>query len=83
MYLLFIQVLLQETLRNLVSRKMEKELKGIEGIKEINSTSIQDFSSVFVEFETDVDLAEARREVQEAVDRIVKTIFPLTFLTTL
>ncbi|MDX2246418.1 MAG: efflux RND transporter permease subunit [Bacteroidia bacterium] len=57
-------------IENLVSRKIEKELKGLEGIKEINSTSIQDFSSVFVEFETDVDLAEAKREVQEAVNRV-------------
>ena len=56
-------------IENLVSRKIEKELKGVEGIKEINSTSVQDFSSVFVEFETDVDLEEAKREVQEAVDR--------------
>lgn len=56
-------------IENLVSRKIEKELKGVEGIKEINSTSVQDFSSVFVEFETDVDLDEAKREVQEAVDR--------------
>ena len=58
-----------EDIENLVSRKIEKELKGVKGIKEINSTSIQDFSSVFVEFETDVDLKEAKREVQEAVDR--------------
>ncbi|MEM7659379.1 MAG: efflux RND transporter permease subunit, partial [Bacteroidota bacterium] len=56
-------------IENLVSRKIEKELKGLEGVKEINSTSIQDFSSVFVEFETDVDLDEALREVQEAVNR--------------
>ncbi|MEM7371253.1 MAG: efflux RND transporter permease subunit [Bacteroidota bacterium] len=58
-----------EDIENLVSRKIEKELKSVEGIKKINSTSIQDFSSVFVEFETDVDLDEAKREVQEAVDR--------------
>ncbi|MEM6347991.1 MAG: efflux RND transporter permease subunit [Bacteroidota bacterium] len=56
-------------IENLVSRKIEKELKGIDGVKEINSTSIQDFSSVFVEFETNVDLDEAKRQVQEAVDR--------------
>ncbi|MEZ4825689.1 MAG: efflux RND transporter permease subunit [Bacteroidia bacterium] len=56
-------------IENLVSRKIEKELKGVEGIKEINSTSIQDYSSVFVEFETDVNLDEAKREVQEAVNR--------------
>lgn len=54
---------------NLVTRKIEKEIKGIEGIKEINSTSVQDYSSVFVEFETNVDLDEAKREVEEAVNR--------------
>ncbi|GAB4419153.1 MAG: efflux RND transporter permease subunit [Bacteroidia bacterium] len=58
-----------EDIENLVTRKIEKELKGIEGVKEINSTSIQDFSSVFVEFETDVDLIEAKREVEDAVNR--------------
>lgn len=54
---------------NLVTRKIEKELKGIDGVKKINSTSIQDFSSVFVEFETDVDLEIALRDVEKAVDR--------------
>jgi len=54
---------------NLVTRKIEKEIKGIKGIKEVNSTSIQDFSSIFVEFETDVDLDEAKREVEDAVNR--------------
>jgi multidrug efflux pump len=58
-----------EDVENLVTRKIEKELNGIEGVKEINSTSIQDFSSVFVEFETDVDLDEAKREVDDAVNR--------------
>ncbi|RMG71941.1 MAG: efflux RND transporter permease subunit [Bacteroidetes bacterium] len=58
-----------EDIENLVTRKIEKEIQGIEGIKEINSTSIQDFSSIFVEFETDVDLAEAKREVEDAVNR--------------
>lgn len=56
-------------MENLVTRKIEKEIKGIEGIKEINSTSIQDFSSVFVEFETDVNLDDAKREVEDAVKR--------------
>jgi multidrug efflux pump len=56
-------------IENLITRKIEKEVKGVEGIKEINSTSVQDFSSVFVEFETEVDIDKAKREVQEAVDR--------------
>ncbi|MCI4667797.1 MAG: efflux RND transporter permease subunit [Bacteroidia bacterium] len=56
-------------METLVTRKIEKEIQGISGIKDINSTSIQDFSSVFVEFETDVDLDEAKREVEDAVNR--------------
>lgn len=58
-----------QDIENLVTRKIEKELKGLEGLKEINSTSIQDFSSIFVEFETDVNLEEAKLDVQDAVDR--------------
>jgi len=58
-----------QDIENLVTRKIEKELKGIEGVKEINSTSVQDYSAVFVEFETDVDLEEAKQEVKDGVDR--------------
>ncbi|WNJ19181.1 efflux RND transporter permease subunit [Pontibacter sp. G13] len=58
-----------EDIENLVTRKIEKELNGIEGIKEINSTSVQDFSSIFVEFDTDVDLEEAKQDVKDAVDK--------------
>ena len=59
-----------EDIENLVTRKIEKEIKGIKGIKEINSTSIQDFSSIFVEFETDIDVQKAKEDVQEAVDKV-------------
>jgi multidrug efflux pump subunit AcrB len=43
-------------MENLVTRPIEKQLKGISGakIRNIKSTSIQDFSSILVEFETDV-----------------------------
>lgn len=52
-----------------VTYYIEKELKSITGVKEIKSNSIQDFSIVVVEFETDVDIAEAKKEVKDAVDR--------------
>lgn len=58
-----------EDIETVVTRKLEKEIKGIKGVKEINSTSFQDFSSVFVEFETDVEIPKAKADVQEAVDR--------------
>lgn len=56
-------------IEKLVNKKIEKELKGIKGVKEINSSAFQDYGNVFVEFEPDVDIPEAKREVQEAVDR--------------
>ena len=58
-----------QDIENLVTRKIEKEVNSIEGIKKINSTSIQDFSSVFIEFETTVDLEEAKLDVKDAVDQ--------------
>lgn len=54
---------------NLVSRQIEKQVKSISGVKKVTSNSVQDFSNVIIEFETDVEVKEAKREVQEAVDR--------------
>ena len=55
-------------IENLVTRPIEKEIQGIEGIKEIRSTSQQDFSSVIVEFNTNVDISAALQDVKDAVD---------------
>lgn len=54
---------------NLVTKHIEKQVKSISGVKKISSNSIQNFSNVIVEFETDVDVKEAKREVSDAVDR--------------
>lgn len=56
-------------MENLVTRKIEKELKGVSGVKKITSNSIQDFATIFVEFETTVDVEEAKKDVQDAVDK--------------
>lgn len=52
-----------------VTFHIEKELKSIKGVKKIKSQSIQDFSVVIVEFETNVEISEAKKEVKDAVDR--------------
>ena len=43
-------------IENLVTKPIEKQIKGITGAKinKITSTSLQDFSAITVEFETDV-----------------------------
>lgn len=56
-------------IENLISKHIEKQVKSISGVKKISSNSVQDFSNVIIEFETDVDVAEAKREVKDAVDR--------------
>ncbi|MEM6262341.1 MAG: efflux RND transporter permease subunit [Bacteroidota bacterium] len=58
-----------EDVEILINQEIENELQSIKGIKEITSVAIQDYGSVFVEFETDVDLKEAKRNVQESVDK--------------
>lgn len=54
---------------NLITKPIEKEVKAITGVKKITSNSIQDFSNVIIEFETDIDVKEAKRDVSDAVDR--------------
>jgi multidrug efflux pump len=54
---------------NLVTRPIEKQLKGVNGIKHLSSNSIQDFSIIFVEFETSANQMQAYQDVREAVDK--------------
>jgi multidrug efflux pump subunit AcrB len=56
---------------NLVTRVIEKQLKGITGAKinKITSTSLQDFSAITVEFETDVKKEVALQKTKDAVDK--------------
>lgn len=56
-------------MENLVTRHMEKEIKAISGVKKITSHSVQDFSSIIVEFNTDVSVDDARQKVKDAVDK--------------
>jgi len=55
-------------MENLVTRPLEKELDGVKGLKKMNSTSSQDISAIFVEFNTDIPVEEALREVKDAID---------------
>ena len=56
-------------MENLITRPLEKEIEGVQGIKEINSTSSQGFSLILVEFNTDVDIDKALQDVKDAVDK--------------
>ncbi len=58
-------------IENLVTRPIEKELKGISGAKvnKIQSTSQADYSLIIVEFDTDVKTDLARQKVKDAIDK--------------
>lgn len=58
-----------EDMENLITKPIEKQLKSVKGIKKITSNSIQDFSAVIVEFNTNVPIAVAKQRVSDAVDK--------------
>ncbi len=58
-------------IENLVTQPIEKQIKGITGAKitKTTSTSFQDFSSIIVEFDTDVKVDIALQKVKDAIDK--------------
>jgi multidrug efflux pump subunit AcrB len=58
-------------IENLITRPIEKELKGITGAKvnKIQSTSQADYSIIIVEFDTDIKTDLAKQKVKDAVDK--------------
>src|SRR6188768_1723998 len=58
-------------IENLVTRPIEKQLKGISGAKvnKIQSTSQADYSLIVVEFDTDVKTEIAKQKVKDAIDK--------------
>jgi multidrug efflux pump subunit AcrB len=56
-------------IENLVTRQIEKEIKGVNGVKKINSTSNQDYCIVDVEFKSGVDVQVAKQLIKDAVDK--------------
>jgi len=58
-----------EDVENLITKQIEKELKSIAGVKKMTSNSLQDFSNIIVEFNTDVPIDKAKQDVKDAVDK--------------
>ena len=56
-------------MEQLVTKPIEKELKGLSGVKKITSSSVQDFSNIIVEFNTDLDVAQCKQKVKDGVDK--------------
>jgi multidrug efflux pump subunit AcrB len=57
-------------MENLVTRPIEKELNTISGVDKIKSTSVQDYSTIIVEFVTGTEVSDALQKVKDAVDKV-------------
>ena len=56
-------------MENLIAKPIEKQVKSATGVKKITSNSVQDFTSIMVEFNTDVKVSDAKQRVKDAVDK--------------
>ncbi len=56
-------------MENLVVRPIEKEIKTLKNVKKFKSTSIQDYATIIIEFNSDVDPKMALQDVKDKVDK--------------
>lgn len=56
-------------METLVTKQIEKQLKSTKGLKKVTSNSYQNFSIISAEFNTNVDIADAKQRVKDAVDK--------------
>ncbi len=61
-------------MENLITKQLEKEIGAISGVNKIISSSVQDFSSIQVEFISGTDIDEANQKVKDAVDKAKPTL---------
>ena len=55
-------------MEGLITQPLEKEFKTLKDVKEITSSSKEGLSTIFIEFETGVDIDEALRRVRDKVN---------------
>src|SRR6187401_223074 len=61
-------------MEQLVTKPIEKQLKGLTGVKKITSSSVQDFSNIIVEFNTDLDVKDCKQKVKDGVDKAARDL---------
>lgn len=58
-----------EDIENLVTKPLEKQMKSLNGVKKVTSTSMSDFSLIVVEFNTDLLPKDCKQKVTDAVGK--------------
>ncbi|MBS9767801.1 MAG: efflux RND transporter permease subunit, partial [Flavobacteriaceae bacterium] len=59
-----------EDVEKFITEPLEDEISNISGVDKINSTSLQDFSSIEIKFEDDVDPEVAKQKVKDKIDAV-------------
>jgi multidrug efflux pump subunit AcrB len=59
-----------EDVEKFITEPLEEEFKDVKGVREITSTTQQDFSMVIVEFEEDVAVQNAKQLIKDKVDLV-------------
>ena len=54
---------------NLITKKIEDKLDGIDGVKQMTSSSNESYSNIFLEFDPSVKTEDALRRVKDKVDQ--------------
>jgi multidrug efflux pump subunit AcrB len=56
-------------IENLITQKIEDKLDGLDGLKQMKSSSNESFSNIFLEFNPSVRIEDALRRVKDKVDQ--------------
>jgi len=66
-----------EDVEKFITEPLEEEFKDVGGVKEITSTTLQDYSIIIVEFEESVEIPVAKQLVKDKVDQVkAETTWP-------
>ena len=57
-----------QEIESLITRKLERELKGLADLTEMTSSSVEGASTIFLEFDTSVEMSYALQQVRDRVD---------------
>ncbi|HWO89196.1 MAG TPA: efflux RND transporter permease subunit, partial [Gemmatimonadales bacterium] len=63
-----------ESVEREVTRRIEEAVNPVQGVKKIESSSVEGFSSIFVEFHLDTDIDEAMNDVRAKLDALRRTL---------
>ncbi|WP_426667204.1 efflux RND transporter permease subunit [Mucilaginibacter sp. McL0603] len=58
-----------QNIETLVTKQIEKQLKSLKGLKKVTSNTQQNVSIITAEFNANIDIKDAKRDVKEAVDK--------------